>query len=621
VIPPEESAPEEPAPAAPEAAAEPIPVPAPEASPAPDIPAYPAPEPVVLRAYDLPTARGAVAFGLTLAYRASSELRRASLYIGLLTLALLGPPLVYAIEFVAHYQLVTLEAIDALGSDPGAAMAFLGVVGVVTLGLAGWFAVSVDGSLIAVALLAARESDRAFTLREATIRARQVFWRMVGGSFITLVVSLVIQLVLASILTALAGPSSGEGFLVSFVAVILVAPLGYLATGVVLGDVGPTEALKRSIRLARARPRIALVVALFTLVTAAIQTFALGAGLDLVGRFFGVLHIGVTSGGGPLVATILALLVFVMAFGSLTFTVGAIVAAPQVAAFLGLTYYVGGLDRARDLPPTAPKFRWVTRPMLALIGVVAVLSGIGIISISSAEPPAPDALVELLGTASAREASMVGRPDAVVDPIADEEGVRRGDIDVVGAEYAYLTTIPPWLLTDAFDCVRPEVACSLAGDPGSAYDDGALLVLERLGSEPSIPPHSFGEWGPVLTLAGYTPAPSDGERFAGATHVVLTEHRNGYEIVHYYGFDEGQWTEYQTYARSRWIGSDLLTLIPERDEIQTAPLLWDVYAASGDRMTDLGNINTDRPTSSDTLRKGDGSLRAFSGFPPGILFP
>jgi len=181
VIPPEEPAPEEPAPAEPESAEpEPSPATAPDASRATDIPASAAPQPV-LRAYDLPTARGVVAFGLTLAYRASSELRRASLYIGLLTLALLGPPLVYAIEFVAHYQLVTLEAIDALASDPGAAVVFLGVAGVVGLGLAGWFAVSIDGSLIAVALLAARESERAFTLREATIRARQVFWRMEIG--------------------------------------------------------------------------------------------------------------------------------------------------------------------------------------------------------------------------------------------------------------------------------------------------------------------------------------------------------------------------------------------------------------------------------------------------------
>ena len=185
----------------------------------------------------------------------------------------------------------------------------------------------------------------------------------------------------SAIIVAAIGRTDTSGIFVTLIAVILLAPLGYLATGVVIGDVGAIEALKRSIRLARARPRIAFVVALFTLLTAAIQTFALFAGLDVLVRVAAFLHLGVSGGVLPLVLTLLGLLAFVMAFGSLNFTIAAIVAAPQVSAFLGLTYYAGGLDRARDLAPTAPRFRWVTRPMVVAMVVVAIASGLGVSSL------------------------------------------------------------------------------------------------------------------------------------------------------------------------------------------------------------------------------------------------
>ncbi len=123
------------------------------------------------------------------------------------------------------------------------------------------------------------------------------------------------------------------------------------------------------------------MVALFTLVTAAIQLFALSAGIDVIARVDALFHVGSDGGLGSLVATIFGLLALVMAFGSLTFTVGAIVAAPQVAAFLGLTYYSAGLDRARDLPESAPTFRWVTRPMVILIVIVAIVSASGVASL------------------------------------------------------------------------------------------------------------------------------------------------------------------------------------------------------------------------------------------------
>ena len=341
------------------------------------------PPPPVLRAYELPTARRVVTFGLQLAYRSNGDLRRASLYIGVLTLALLGPPLVFLVEFIARFQFADVDAFTSLIEDPSgdAVGPFLALILAGYVAIFGWLAVSIDGQLIAVALLASRATDQVLSLRQATIRARQVFWRMIRGSFLAGLVSSVVQLVVSAIIVAVIGRTDTSGIFVTVIAVILLAPLGYLATAVVIGDVGAIEALKRSIRLARARPRIAFVVALFTLVTAAIQTFALFAGLDLLVRVAAFLHLGVSGDVLPMVLTLLGLLAFVMAFGSLNFTIAAIVAAPQVSAFLGLTYYAGGLDRARDLPPTGPRFRWVTRPMVVAMVIVAIASGLGVSSL------------------------------------------------------------------------------------------------------------------------------------------------------------------------------------------------------------------------------------------------
>jgi hypothetical protein len=575
----------------------------------------PAVDPLISRAYDLPTARGVVAFGLSLAYRASGELRRASIYIGVLTLALLGPPLVFLIEYIAHFQLVNLDALIALATNPEAAASLSAVILIVTLGLLGWIVVTIDGSIIAVALLAAREGDRPFTLREGVIRARQVFWRLVGGGIAAGLVGLVLQLILTAILTSIMGSSTGQDFLVTFIAVILVAPLGYLTSGIVLGDVGVMEALTRSIRLARVRPRIALVVALFTLVTAAIQTFALLAGLDLIVRAGDVLHVGVTGGVGPLVATILLLLLFVMAFGSLTFTVGALVAAPQVAAFLGLTYYSGGLDRVRDQPANARKFRWVTRPMVGLIVVVWLFSGLGIASVQDAEPialgpGASDAIVKLLhepASAHGSVAFLFGSPSVTADLVGDA-GFGGPAGDILETEYVELIEVPTWLLDEIFDCDDPTVGCPANAGPASAFDDGALLVLEHLAGDSSG--LGSGEWGPVLALEDAEQAPSTSPRFPLGGTAIITELRGGALALHRYVFEHGGWFDQPTSARSAFIGADLLTLIPIRLELDAEPWAWDLYAAYA---------ADGRVTSHDTIRPSNGGLQRFD-VPPLLQF-
>jgi len=250
----------------------------------PGIPPEPEPSPPdtpALRTYDLPGARQIVTFGLSLAFRATSELRRASLYIGLLTLAIVGPPAVFAIEVVTKLHMTDPSAIGRL-RDPTVTGLLLELITLLYAAIAGWAAVAIDAHLIAVALLGARASDRPYTLRDAVTRARQVFWRFVRGGIIAGLLVVMVELALTGIFVGIAGLRTFDRELATVVATLVASPLGYLSTGIVLGDVSALEALRRSIRLARTRPRIAIVVALFVAFTGALQSLALGSGLELV---------------------------------------------------------------------------------------------------------------------------------------------------------------------------------------------------------------------------------------------------------------------------------------------------------------------------------------------------
>lgn len=347
-----------------------------------DADAAAAPSAPSLRAYELPGPRRVVIYGLQLASAGSAELRRASLYIGLLTLGLLGPALIYGVAILVHFRVTDVQSLDGLFRDRAMLAAFLGFEALAGGAILGFLAVTIDGRLIAISLLAARAGDQAFSLREATIRARQAFWRVVGASFLVGIVSVVVQFAVLLPLGDINGSNQGATLLATFVATLVVAPFGYVATGIVLGDVGATESIRRSVRLARARPSIAVVVALFTFVASALQTFALSAGLEVVVRVGQFLHVGIDAGWLALALMVIGILAFVVALGSLAFTVSAIVVAPQVAAFLGLTFYSSGLDQACRADASArPRFRWITLPMAVLMVVLALGAVGGILSL------------------------------------------------------------------------------------------------------------------------------------------------------------------------------------------------------------------------------------------------
>jgi hypothetical protein len=366
---------------------------APPGPPAQPPPVPPAPEepPAPSKTYELPSARQVVAAGFQLALASSAAIRRASIYIGLLSLAALGPVV-----------LLGLLALGQLLSDPGIAATLQSdptrifyehpeladwLIPVWILFVAGSIliiAISIDAQAIAIATLGGVAAERPLTLAESITRARQVFWRLAGAGFLVGLASGIVSLVVTLPFMRQTDPNTGLQLIGSMIGTLAVTPWAFAGTSIVLGDVGAVEALRRSTRLFRARPSIAFVVVLFTLVTAAIQSFALGAGLDLAIRFADFLHLGLDQGGIGLVLPVLLSLAFVVAFGSLTFTIAAIVAAPQVAGFLGLTFFAGGLDRARTRPGQRyGPLHWVSPPMAVAIVVLLLVVGITVPEIAN----------------------------------------------------------------------------------------------------------------------------------------------------------------------------------------------------------------------------------------------
>lgn len=577
------------------------------------IAAEPPPSPA-LRPYDLPTARQVVISGLQLAASANGELRRGSVYVGLLMLGLLGPTLVFGLAIAARFSLTDVDLVSVLRTNSALSGPVIALIFLFYGGIAGVIAVTIDGQLIAVSLLAARAGDRNLTLRDATTRARQVFWRLVRGSLIVGLATSIFQEVIRALFGDLGGQHQAVTIVALLASTIVFAPFGYLATGVVLGDVGAIESLRRSIRLARARPWTALVVALFTLLTSAIQLFALSAGLELlvdVGQFF---NIGLGAGGIALVALVVSLLAFVVAVGSLLFTVSAIVVAPQVAAFLGLTFYAGGLDRARD--PGVATFRWITRPMRILMLVMGLGSLAGVYSLGSAGAPRADLLVPVLeSVAGTHSISLTGPDSRIADPAGDETGLSVPNADIVSAQYAYVPIVPAWFATDVFPCGRQDVACSLDGSPLDAYDSGAYLFAVQVAAPIGVAQNGdAAEWGVELALDGYDPAPVDAMSYPLASEVLVSRIEPGGRSMHFFGWDVGSYTEYRTYARSRWVGHWLLMLVPIRDDIQTAPLAWDAFMHYSVGGPSAG-------TGSDALREsGTAALETF-GIPALLDFP
>ena len=349
-------------------------------------PAELAPTPAPAAAPAWPRVGAVLSGSFDLLTRSRIPLRNGSLYIALIALLTMGLPLLIVValggELVAAL-LASAQAGEGVSGLPAGTSVFVLVAGTVALGSI--LVLSVESQILGVAILGGAQAGRSLSLREALRRSRAVFWRVARATILVNVATMIVLDIVTGILGGVLGDTTDAADVgAQILTAILTAPFIYVVAGIVLGDVAAIEAIRRSIRLARARFRLAVIVSVFAVVAQYLLIFAAFAGLDLAIRLLepfrtqlerldpetlgGILVVG--AGG----------LVALVAFWTLTFTVGALSSTPQVVAFLGLTGYSAGLDSARDATDgSAPRERaaWITRPMLVGIvlgGIASVLA-------------------------------------------------------------------------------------------------------------------------------------------------------------------------------------------------------------------------------------------------------
>ncbi len=214
--------------------------------------------------------------GLDLNLAASHDVRRVAILIGLLGLAAAGP--IVAFVVVASGRGAGLPSdgqyVDVIALQARTNIARV-LVGLSTwIGFACFVALAIDSQLLAVHVIASRATGRPFSLRPALEVVRIRFWRLARANILVGVILFVPRAVITGILAPRGIALQSQSVVQVVLDIILSVPFAYLATWILLGQVGAREAVRRSWRLARSRPSIALVIAV---VNVAFQTIALVA--------------------------------------------------------------------------------------------------------------------------------------------------------------------------------------------------------------------------------------------------------------------------------------------------------------------------------------------------------
>jgi hypothetical protein len=319
--------------------------------------------------------------------RTSDDMRLASFYVGALVLGTVGPAALasFALEIVSiHHAQADLERLLAGGAEGWYQW-------LVVLAGVGVLVAAIESQGMATAILGGHVAGRPVTVRAALARSRAVFWRViVAGVIVGIPVGIAQNLVNAALEGSL-GPDTDVTLVSSaLVAGVVGAPLAYLLGGIVLGDVEPFEATRRSFRVFRARKLAAVLVAVFQTLAILLIVLGVGAGLDVALRVFGSLGLGAGSGPAGLTLVVIGILVGVFALGTLIYTAVAISLSPQIVMFVGLTRATFGLDHVRPggdrdpavVRPGVRRFRWLTRSwqlgaVLGLAGLAGFLALIG----------------------------------------------------------------------------------------------------------------------------------------------------------------------------------------------------------------------------------------------------
>ena len=303
--------------------------------------AGPAPAPVSDAVLAIPLGtRQLVGQAFDLLTRSDSGLRSASFYIGLLLLVTVAPVVMLVGVGASLAEPLFEPFLDSSLNAP--------IVVTTCIAFLGYMTASTEARTLAVAVIGGRAEHRPLRLRESIAIARHRFWRVLGANLLVGLVTGFLANLVQVLFIFFMGNRAEINFGVSLVVGTLAsAPFAYVVAGIVLGEVGVFEAVQRSFRLARTRTRLALVIALFGILSQFIVLFGVSIGGDVVIRV--VDGAGIAESFPPaLVIPLVAALVF--AFGTLLFLVESITAAPAVFAFEALTHYTHGLETGRKEP-------------------------------------------------------------------------------------------------------------------------------------------------------------------------------------------------------------------------------------------------------------------------------
>ena len=315
------------------------------------------------------------AFDLLL--RAGPEMRRSSFYVGAIVLGTVGPVVLATLFLGTEGLLFEPGPFDVVGGSQSVTAAIYATL--VTIAFLGLLVAIIEARNLGIAVLGGRLVDRPLSTSRALARSRHAFWATVGAVLLVGIPVWIAQVVTSAIVGEADETGEVSTVVSTLVGAIVGAPFAYTLTGVVLGDVGPIEAMRRSFRVFGVRRWAAFFVVLFESVAFLLVVLGLDAGLGLVIRAFDVIGLTPDEGGIGLVLSAAAAAAIVFASGTLLFTVYALTVAPQVVMFVGLTHATFGLDRVRpggqDDPHRrgsgAARFRWFSAGML----VAFVLAG------------------------------------------------------------------------------------------------------------------------------------------------------------------------------------------------------------------------------------------------------
>jgi hypothetical protein len=307
--------------------------------------------------------------------RSGSDLRLLSVVAVLFGVVFVAIPLASAFAFAIAAPLYL-----AFGPADDAIVLWLGLAAFASffVGFIAFFVFTIQFPLMVTAMVGGRLAGLPLTLREALRRARQVFWRSLGASILSGLLSSVPATVVGLAASVVLGRTELATGINIAASIVLASPWVYVLPGIVLGGVGAVEALRRSWRLARFKWRLAVTIATLGVVGGQIVVAAASTVLGALATAVSLAPASaqIAESPPPPVIGILVLIGAIVLI-SVYFATQAVKVAPETSGFFALTAYASALDQARGGKPE-PLFRRPARVLYAvgLAGTALVVAGV-----------------------------------------------------------------------------------------------------------------------------------------------------------------------------------------------------------------------------------------------------